>query len=146
MSWGWPEEDDERLAALWEEGVSGRLIGVALKRSRGAVLGRARRLGLSPRPVPVAFMQDVERIPKQVPHVVVQKVLLPVPAPPGPPKRKLSLWLVPTGVVRECQWPHGTPGQASFYLCGDPSFPCRPYCERHCRRAFLGWRAHAVAS
>jgi GcrA cell cycle regulator len=145
----WSDEDDERLAALWAEGLSGVAIGKAMGRTKSACLGRAHRLELVARPSPIptgSRMSGAAGVVKA--HVRVEAAIAapePPPAPPGRPRQRLSLWLVPTGVVRECQWPHGTPGTKSFYLCGDPSWPARPYCERHCRRAFIGWRPHSYA-
>jgi GcrA cell cycle regulator len=145
----WSDEDDERLAALWAEGLSGVAIGKRMGRTKSACLGRAHRLELEARasPIPAASrMSGAAGVVKAKVRVAAAIAAPePPPQPPGRPKRPLSLWLVPTGVVRECQWPHGTPGKASFYLCGDPSWPGRPYCERHCRRAFIGWRAHGQA-
>ena len=46
---GWPPADDARLRELWAEGLPSREIGKQLRCSRDAVLGRARRLGLSRR-------------------------------------------------------------------------------------------------
>jgi GcrA cell cycle regulator len=139
----WSDEDDERLAALWAEGLSGVAIGKAMGRTKSACLGRAHRLELEARASPIP---DASRRSGAA-GLVKAKAAAPEPerAPAGRPRQRLSLWLVPTGVVRECQWPHGTPGKPSFYLCGDPAWPARPYCERHCRRAFLGWRAHSHA-
>jgi GcrA cell cycle regulator len=151
----WSDEDDERLAALWAEGLSGVAIGKAMGRTKSACLGRVHRLNLTPRPSPlpggdpghprITKLKGAGAVKEAVAMAMLRLPPEPERAPPGRPRQRLSLWLVPTGVVRECQWPHGTPGKASFYLCGDPAWPSRPYCERHCRRAFLGWRAQGYA-
>jgi GcrA cell cycle regulator len=145
----WSDDDDERLAALWAEGLSGVAIGKAMGRTKSACLGRAHRLELEARasPIPTASrMTGAAGGVKAIARVEAKAAAAePERAPPGRPRQRLSLWLVPTGVVRECQWPHGDPGKPSFYLCGDPAWPARPYCERHCRRGYLNWRPHSYA-
>ena len=47
----WTDTETNVLQELWGTGVTAREIGVTLNRSRGAVIGRANRMGLSkPRP------------------------------------------------------------------------------------------------
>jgi len=47
----WTDTETNVLQELWGTGITAREIGVALNRSRGAVIGRANRMGLSkPRP------------------------------------------------------------------------------------------------
>jgi GcrA cell cycle regulator len=36
-----------------------------------------------------------------------------------------------------CRWPHGHPGQDDFHFCGAPSLTGRPYCEHHCKVAYV---------
>jgi len=132
----WSEHDDERLQALWDKGVPSEKIGLAMGRTKSAVLGRARRLNVNPRPNP-----SVERVPKQAPRAVVQPAPapepLPAPRPQGRPPQPWHLHLVPTGAVRECQFPEG---EKPYRFCEAPAFPGRPYCPTHCRTAFINWR------
>lgn len=37
---------------------------------------------------------------------------------------------------RQCEWPHGTPGEPGFRFCGAPSDAGKPYCAKHCARAY----------
>lgn len=37
----------------------------------------------------------------------------------------------------DCHWPNGMPGEPGFHYCSKPSVPGKPYCEAHCRRAFM---------
>lgn len=54
----WSLDEDETLARLWDEGVSVNGIALELnKRSRNAIAGRARRLGLPMRCSPIPFHQ-----------------------------------------------------------------------------------------
>lgn len=41
------------------------------------------------------------------------------------------------GRIMSCQWPIGEPGNKGFRFCGDPSQPGRPYCEDHCKVAYV---------
>jgi GcrA cell cycle regulator len=49
----WPEEREQRLRVLWDEGLSITTIGRRLGVSRNAVTGKARRLDLPARPSPI---------------------------------------------------------------------------------------------
>jgi GcrA cell cycle regulator len=49
----WQPADDERLAELWNEGLSSVAIGKRMACSKGSVLGRAHRLELPKRPSPI---------------------------------------------------------------------------------------------
>jgi hypothetical protein len=37
-----------------------------------------------------------------------------------------------------CCWPVGDPGTPSFAFCEEVSQPGKPYCEKHCQRAYVG--------
>jgi len=50
----WSEEDIVRLRQLWNEGHSAAEIGRRIKKSKNAVIGKVRRIGLVHRPNPVA--------------------------------------------------------------------------------------------
>ena len=134
---GWPPADDERLRELWLAGVFVRRIAMDLGRSRSTVICRARKIGLGPRAQPVMALAGVERMPSEPPAAFVQPEMLPVPGPAGRPKQPLRLWLVPTGAVRECQWPEGEKPRMRF--CYKPAFPGRPYCFVHSQIAYIGF-------
>ena len=44
--------------------------------------------------------------------------------------------LAPVSTPRSCQWPHGDPGTPDFHFCGDRTEPGKPYCTKHCRKAY----------
>lgn len=50
---GWSADDDEKLRALWDEGLSTAQIGLRMNRSKNSVIGRAGRLDLPARPSPI---------------------------------------------------------------------------------------------
>jgi GcrA cell cycle regulator len=133
---GWPPADDALLRELWLAGVFVRRIAMALGRSRSTIICRARKIGLGPRAQPTMAMADVERVAPDA-QAPVQLPMLPDPAAPGRPKVPLKLWLVPTGPVRECQWPQGEKPRMRF--CFKPAFPGKPYCLVHSRIAYIGF-------
>lgn len=44
--------------------------------------------------------------------------------------------MVSGGFHRTCQWPFGDPGEPDFHFCGEKAETGRPYCEKHCARAY----------
>lgn len=107
----WTAQRTAALIALWDEGLTTRVIGGRLGVTKNAVVGKVHRLGLprrasSPRP-----RQPVE--PKR--QVVKMEALRP-------------------GM---CNWPEGEPGTEGFHFCGQPSIQDRPYCASHCARAYV---------
>ncbi|MDT8870090.1 GcrA family cell cycle regulator [Komagataeibacter rhaeticus] len=49
----WTEETIARLRDLWQQGLSTAEIGRQLSVTKNAVVGKAHRLGLKPRPSPI---------------------------------------------------------------------------------------------
>ena len=131
---GWPSADDAKLRELWLAGTYVRQIALALGRSRSTIICRARKIGLGPRAQAAAAMANVARVAPDV-RAPVQLPMLPDPAAPGRPKVPLKLWLVPTGKVRQCQWPQGEKPRLRF--CYAPTAPGWPYCVAHGRIAYL---------
>jgi len=56
----WNEELISRLRALWQEGLSTAEIGRQLEITKNAVVGKAHRLGLPPRPSPIRRQPEAE--------------------------------------------------------------------------------------
>ncbi|MDE2213223.1 MAG: hypothetical protein KGJ34_01675 [Patescibacteria group bacterium] len=63
MKSSWTPELMQNLARLWDEGHSTAEIGRRLGFSKNAVVGKAHRLGLTPRPSPL----KPRRVPRQLP-------------------------------------------------------------------------------
>jgi GcrA cell cycle regulator len=103
----WSEDITARLRTLWDEGLPAAEIGRRLGISKNAVLGKAWRLALPPRRPPNT----------------------PLPAPE-------IAEIVPPGPGR-CRWPLGEPGTPDFRFWNEPAAPERPYCETHCRCAYV---------
>lgn len=55
------------------------------------------------------------------------------PPPPAPRPRDPFDGLAPS----DCRWPIGHPGELEFHFCADRALPGKPYCDKHCARAFI---------
>ena len=108
MSEEWTPKRVSALIALWNEGLSTSEIGNRLGVTKNAVVGKVHRLGLPKRGSPI----------KQKPKPAVI----------------IGLEALRPGM---CSWPEGEPGTEEFNFCGAPIVPGKPYCEEHCRRAYV---------
>ena len=103
----WTDERVAQLTQLWDEGHSTSEIGRRLGITKNSVVGKARRLDLTMRRAPA---------PKKIePKVVTMD--------------RLS--------ANMCCWPMGDPGTAEFRFCGADAIEGKPYCESHCRVAYI---------
>lgn len=150
----WNEETIARLRALWAEGLSTAEIGRRLHVTKNAVVGKAHRLHLPPRPSPIRRAPDgtVAAAPRPQPgrpaEPTLPAMLAPPPAPvtePSPTRRPAEaprpvLRSVPSaagGRVTACCWPIGEPGTKGFHFCDAPSTPGKPYCQEHAAVAYV---------
>ena len=129
---GWPYEQIERLKALWNDGrLSASQMAQRLGISRGAVLGKAHRLGLcAKKPV-----KDTARA-KAAP---LRRMKIPPPPPPRqdepltePPFVGVALMELPRN---GCRYPQGN---GPFKFCGQPVQEGSSYCEFHRRLCYVG--------
>lgn len=146
----WTFEMEVRLREMWGAGVGATTIAAALGVSKNAVIGKRNRLGLSPRPSPIAHSVEPKRIggfpkvgrPSQRREASAPSTLevlgmvpaslagpgLPVVAEMAPPVTPL----VPVRWSgRECCWPIGEPRTKAFRYCGWPAVVGRSYCAEH---------------
>lgn len=107
----WTVERVLELRKLWATGASTAEIGRRLGVSKNAVVGKAHRSGLAPRPSPIRRL----------------------PASPPPPARPVRL--APLGKA-VCYWPYGDPQDDDFHFCGAEAEPGKPYCAKHCAMAY----------
>jgi len=155
MSIDWPNRPDldRTLTAHWLAGLSTVAIGRAMGITKNAVVGRARRLGLPPRPSPIRHEKSKPDVPryrkvslprlpslKQAEAAVpkVTQMVKPVLVRPPPAPRE--------GPVVPCAWVIGeTRGRfgdvrirygKDWHYCEVPSEPGRPYCPKHTAIAF----------
>jgi GcrA cell cycle regulator len=103
----WTPELIQNLSKLWNEGHSTAEIGRRLGISKNAVVGKAHRLALTPRPSPLK----------------------------SPPVRRPVVTATALGGV--CSWPTGHPGDKDFAFCGKRPMPGKPYCAEHAAMAYV---------
>ncbi|MEJ1974838.1 MAG: GcrA family cell cycle regulator [Acetobacteraceae bacterium] len=148
----WSDETIVRLRAMWSEGHSTAEIGRRLGTSKNAVVGKAHRLDLPPRPSPIR--RDGSETPPRPPRKrIVGSTLPPLHsvapstpsrphappalAAPPPPPRVLSASPRPSGRIGDCCWPLGEPGTVTFHFCGCETEPGKPYCTEHAKIAYV---------
>lgn len=117
----WTPELIDEITKLWNEGLTTAEIGKRIGVSKNAVIGKAHRLGLPPRPSPI----------KRV--VRPRATIAPPPKPMPAPVRPTMVAVNGPG----CKWPFGHPGEADFHFCGRPALVGKPYCAEHYAVAYI---------
>ena len=148
----WNEEAIARLREMWAEGLSTAEIGRRLGVTKNAIVGKAHRLVLPPRPSPIRRNTDAGHVPRRsetrraggatlVDLDIGADAARPTPrpaAPRGPAMlRTVPAPLRPAVRVSTCCWPLGDPGTPSFRFCSDPAMTNKPYCEQHAALAYV---------
>jgi GcrA cell cycle regulator len=109
MTREWTPERTAALITLWNEGVCASQIGRRLGVTKNAVIGKAFRLQLAKRrPTPADPSDDDQGI--------------------------IRLERLGAGM---CSWPLGGADSDRVHFCGAAAVPGKPYCEAHCRSAYL---------
>ena len=103
----WTHDLVEQLGQLWRQGLSTAEIGRRLGLTKNAVVGKAHRLSLDPRPSPLKT----------------------------PPRRRPPIVIDVSGPT--CSWPIGHPGEKGFHFCSDKPMPGKPYCAAHAALAYI---------
>ena len=131
----WTAEMASQLRALWLTGISCTAIGRAMGISVGAVTGKARRMGLPPRPSPIKTVgkrairvQDYMR--RKSSQEAVQAIVAVKATCIAQEAVKPS-----RGRVEPCCWVDGVKG--SWKYCDAPSVAGRVYCRAHCDVAYI---------
>ncbi len=147
----WNEETIALIQALWAEGHSTAEIGRRMGISKNAVVGKAHRLGLAPRPSPIRRMAGLAAADVSPVRPVLGPTLPPLPvarpAEPVTERRRPASAAPALAVVRPppprpprhvaCCWPIGEPGTSSFRFCDDGALPGKPYCAAHAQVAYV---------
>lgn len=115
----WSEKKITQLQDLWAKGRTSGEIALRLKTTRGAVMGKIRRLGLNRKKL-------VKKKPITVRKSIVGYVMARVP----------KLWLGVYDAVsqlkkEDCRWPIGDANHPDFKFCCKPKLPTGPYCKEH---------------
>lgn len=153
----WNETIIGELRALWAEGLSTAEIGRRLGISKNAVVGKAHRLDLSPRPSPIRRTDRPQGAPAPAPRVT-GPTLAPLPSGPqlvtpaavippatvatpsvkaAPPRRLAAVAPAPVARVSACCWPVGEPGKPGFHFCDSAAVAGKPYCAEHAQLAYV---------
>ncbi len=117
----WTEAQIADLKRLWTAGHSTSQIGTVLGVSKNAVIGKAHRIKLPPRPSPIRHSSGPKK-PKRAPLPKQVRKIQPRPAF-KPTRRSIG--------APSCLWPTGEPGDVDFHFCGGKTVPGRPYCPEH---------------
>lgn len=121
----WTPEKTELLRKMWQAGDSASTIAKALGDvTRNAVIGKAHRLGLSPRPSPLIL--NGKRKDSDVRTAAA-----------AADDRQRDRW----GDPRNCRWPIGDPREPDFHFCNAPYDAAQghgrgSYCSRHAAIAY----------
>jgi GcrA cell cycle regulator len=148
----WNDTIIAELRGLWSAGLSTAEIGRRLGISKNAVVGKAHRLDLSPRPSPIRRQERDPNAPPPPPRAV-GPTLAPLPSRPAPaplpaPRpvvpaakpltpRRLTAVAAPSVRVSACCWPIGEPGKPSFHFCDAVAVQGKPYCAEHAALAYV---------
>ncbi|GAB0118247.1 GcrA family cell cycle regulator [Acidisoma sp. 7E03] len=149
----WNETIIAELRRLWAEGLSTAEIGRRLGISKNAVVGKAHRLDLAPRPSPIRRSERPAGSPAPAPRAV-GPTLTPLPSSPAPvqasapsaspvprvaapPRRLAAVAPAPVQRVSACCWPMGEPGKPGFHFCDGAAVPGKPYCAEHAQLAYV---------
>ena len=108
----WNPELITQLTEFWNQGLSTAEIGRRIGVTKNAVVGKAHRLLLTPRPSPL----------KRRPGPRVERVV----------KSKIVHLAGPS-----CSWPIGHPGDKNFHFCDEPPMAGKPYCAQHAKMAYI---------
>ena len=113
--------------------------------SKNAVVGKAHRLQLPPRPSPIrrgSSAPKVARAPghSNGRHVAKAQNGMVVRATPRTPQPPQALG------KSACKWPIGHPDEPGFHFCGETALLGKPYCPDHYRRAYVAVRPRSDAA
>ncbi len=139
----WNEDAIAHLRALWQDGHSTAEIGRRLGITKNAVVGKAHRLLLSPRPSPIRRTETEGHTPRRAAVKRGGGPTLPPldETPPAPASRAPALRAVPmprvSHRVSTCCWPIGDPGTTSFRFCDEGAMAGKPYCAEHASLAYV---------
>jgi GcrA cell cycle regulator len=142
----WTAEADDRLQALWAEGLSASAIGDVIGKSKNAVVGRVHRLNLPGRASPIKPRGELRPGRKAVPQRRARLPGVSVPQGIGALAGGTleALGVVPAGLPKLvdaapvrldprhcCSWPIGEPRTKEFRYCGAPALAGKSYCPVH---------------
>jgi GcrA cell cycle regulator len=125
----WGDAAVAHLRQRWTDGAGTALIGAELRVSKSAVVGKAHRLGLEPRPSPIraAGQKRPPARPRPVKAEQTPPEPRPVPPPLPPPREPVA--------PRGCLYPRGN--RPHWDWCGGEVAGHGPYCAAHTRLCWI---------
>ncbi len=154
----WNEETIARLRQFWQDGHSTAEIGRRMGITKNAVVGKAHRLMLAPRPSPIrrdlpeGYVSRRSATRRATGPTLPAPNLPSMPAAPQPAAAAGNVTVRPSRVpvqlravalpragarVTTCCWPIGDPGTANFRFCDDGAMTGKPYCAQHAALAYV---------
>lgn len=112
-----------------------REIGVALGRTKSAIIGKADRLGLRGEAVRIAANKRRARPERRVKQ---RKGNAPIFKKPKKARAALVVATEYTLGRHQCSWPIGDPKEAGFHFCGQPAVHGKSYCPPHLEQGTVG--------
>lgn len=148
----WSLDRIDLLKKLWADGYSASMIAAEIPgATRGAVIGKIHRLGLSgrarksgirsaPRP---RSARDVKPQGWRAQQATRDRAETGEPAPYLPPEVPSDIPIEQRRTLLQltestCRWPYGDPATVDFFFCGAVPVAGQPYCAGHCAIAFNG--------
>jgi len=164
----WNDETIAQLTALWNEGLSATEIGRRMSISKNAVVGKAHRINLPPRPSPIGRNTGAQPRKPPAPRRVTADTLPPLasdaapaaPVPPAPaapvaaaaqplpppvpmPAKRIDVQALRTifraRPTAKCQWP--TSNGKPWTFCHADTAAGRSYCAEHSSLAYVKFKA-----
>jgi GcrA cell cycle regulator len=135
----WTRERIALLKKFWADGETAAAIAMRLRMSKSAVLGKVFRLRLpsAAKAAAAAARRNAASVGRRRRGRQPAKSRV-IPVAPAVACGKTLFELTNDS----CRWPHGQPGTKMFHFCGALGADLeggRPYCERHARRAYVGY-------
>ena len=145
----WTEDGIMLLRALWADGHPAAEIGRRLCISKNAIIGKAHRLDLPPRPSPIhakgsgkphrPLIPQPRGLDLPSPGATAANVPTPRVLPPAPVKPAAPTFVRPTTRL-SCCWPVGEPRTSSFRYCDAAAELGKSYCPEHAGLAYVAAR------
>ena len=136
----WTEYREAQLRDMWpDKRLSCRMIAEIMGITRNAIIGKAKRLGLGPKPsinlhIPKARNSArVKRRPRRMTFAANPEPFVPATIEAVPSFGRSILDIA----KNECRYAtHEDEETSAYRFCGHSVSPGKPYCEVHCRVAY----------
>ena len=148
----WSEYEDQQLRQMTVDGLNRREMSDKLHRSTAAIARRCFKLGLTRARGNHGLVQaaiaalEFKRVGPNCDTVLdkgheqlepqVTSMLAIINAP-APKRDKYSCGIMELTRTK-CHWPCGDPQKPNFFYCGAPIEHTKPYCTKHCNKAYYG--------